>query len=351
MRRIRTGIVLAACATLLGATDASAIVNGRVSDEDRPWMVYYNYGPAAADHPTEVTHWCGGAMVAPTWVLTSTHCLRLLGEDTEDAATPAITSVVVGRRDKRDVLSGERIGVKRHIADHEGFYDKTFGDSALIELERAPAGPTEFLKIAGPFEEALWRPGTAALTMGWGYVKGGDLVMSSVLRELDMRIISDDECRPSYEGKIWGWVPAHMVCAVSQVPGGSTCSGDSGGPLLVKTPDGAFRIVGTVSFGDGCDDEFPDVFSESAGAGMRAWFMEHLPEAVSRGTLPSASFATPVVAPAPAPASAAPPRPAAPLATAAKPSRAAARRRCRTKARRIKSARKRRQALRACSRR
>ena len=59
------------------------------------------------------------------------------------------------------------------------------------------------------------------------------------------------------------FVPLTMVCAGAADPPNSsdTCSGDSGGPLLVGNPS-AFALTGVVSFGNGCNEPgFPGVYT------------------------------------------------------------------------------------------
>jgi len=43
-----------------------------------------------------------------------------------------------------------------------------------------------------------------------------------------------------------------MICAGYAEGGKDTCLGDSGGPLQCPAPDGRWKLIGLISFGDGC---------------------------------------------------------------------------------------------------
>ena len=86
------------------------------------------------------------------------------------------------------------------------------------------------------------------------------------------------------------FVPLTMVCAGAADPPNSsdTCSGDSGGPLLVD--DGsAFVLTGVVSFGNGCNEQgFPGVYTRVGAQPLNAWV---------RGQINDVDFTIPTAAP------------------------------------------------------
>jgi len=87
-----------------------------------------------------------------------------------------------------------------------------------------------------------------ATTWGWGRTSSGGPISPQLLR-VDIRIVEQDTCRGFYDN-----LSTRMVC--SDRVGAGSCSGDSGGPINL---DG--KRVGIVSFGVGCADGWPGVYS------------------------------------------------------------------------------------------
>jgi secreted trypsin-like serine protease len=283
------------------AASAPSIVGGDETAATWPWMVYLDQGRQEIDLGDN--QFCGGSLIAPTWVLTAAHCISF------EELDPLITTVVIGRHAISDESAGERIQAKRILVNPQ--YSDRGDDVALIELERAPANPQP-VKIAGPLEGGLWTAGTAATILGWGLTSdGGD--GSDVLKEAQVPIVADDDCGRAYADPSWSFNPAIMVCAGYPEGGTDTCQGDSGGPMVVRAPDGTWRQVGVTSFGEGCARAgYPGVYSEIGGATLRDWVAGYVPEAV--GAPAPAAATTPASAPAgsaPAPASAPATKPAA----------------------------------------
>ncbi|KAK4018585.1 hypothetical protein OUZ56_000631 [Daphnia magna] len=73
--------------------------------------------------------------------------------------------------------------------------------------------------------------------------------------------MTNAECRNRFDGVVTSGIADHMICA--SYPGKDTCTGDSGGPLLVQDMPGAKWIqVGIISWGIGCaDPDFPGVYT------------------------------------------------------------------------------------------
>lgn len=107
--------------------------------------------------------------------------------------------------------------------------------------------------------------GTTAWVSGWGVTKEDSQTVSSYLRAVDVRILSDSECKIKYGSNK---ISSHMMCAQTLYK--DSCQGDSGGPLAVEG-----KLVGIVSWGQGCArPEYPGVYTKVSA--MYNWIIRNL---------------------------------------------------------------------------
>ena len=117
-----------------------------------------------------------------------------------------------------DDWEGENIKMKK-IVIHPGWNDKTYEyDFAVVVLESdtilEPYLPTLNSDVNFPYA------GTTARVMGWGDTQdGGD--PSNVLLEVDIPIISNEDCYDCYGGNI----TSDMICAYAYGGGVDSCQG------------------------------------------------------------------------------------------------------------------------------
>ncbi len=123
----------------------------------------------------------------------------------------------------------------------------TWRCSSSPSRRQPPASP---IKIAGPGEESVWAPGTAAFASGWGALSDGGQFPEQ-LHAVQLTNLADSVCgSPASYGT--DFQPETMLCAGEPAGGKDTCQGDSGGPLVSPVNGGGVRLVGDTSFGFGC---------------------------------------------------------------------------------------------------
>lgn len=190
--------------------------------------------------------YCGGAVIAPRVVITAAHCVQGVRAGEMD--------VVLGRTRLSQDNEGERIAVQK-ILSHPGYDPSNVrNDIALLQLARPTAATP--LAIARPADNGLTAPGTRVITSGWGATaEGGEASDELLFVRLTAR--SRGYCDREY-GRIHD---ASQLCVGSSRAGEDSCQGDSGGPVMSGEAE-ATRLVGLVSYGNGCGREgVPGVYT------------------------------------------------------------------------------------------
>jgi hypothetical protein len=102
-------------------------------------------------------------------------------------------------------------------------------------------------RLADDPERRLWGPGRQALVGGWGLI--GEATFPARLHVAQIPVRQEWFCALLYGTS---WDGASTICA-GGVHSATACSGDSGGPLMVRDQTGAPILVGITSYGpDGC---------------------------------------------------------------------------------------------------
>ncbi|XP_054715340.1 transmembrane protease serine 9-like [Uloborus diversus] len=240
------------------AAGGDRIVGGEaVRHGQYPWMV------SMYRQSYDFRHWCGGSILNEQWVVTAAHCISFPDE-------PWRYEIFAGmhKLSQEDAPTVQHYKVSEvHV--HEHFNENSFeNDIALLKLQE----PLN-IKDAGGYVNGICLPknrddpmGFARAT-GWGHeYRGG--VTSDILKQVVLPIVDRDTCNQKYDASsTYKPIFSQMICAGQK--GRDTCQADSGGPLFQTDDHGVSTLVGVTSFGIGCADDHPGVYTKIAD--FRDW--------------------------------------------------------------------------------
>ncbi len=185
------------------------------------------------------SQFCGASLISPNWAVTAGHCV--------DGESPDSIEVVFDVHNlKTD--EGKRHSVKRIII-HPSFSTLTFdSDVALLELDEP--SDNETLPLV---DQGMDMDGLLATVIGWGTINSQGTIRPATLQQVVLPIVSNTVCNTAYNKH-----PAYsdnitdtMMCAGYPQGQKDSCSGDSGGPIVVES-GGTWKLAGIVSWGEGC---------------------------------------------------------------------------------------------------
>ncbi|KAL3182005.1 hypothetical protein MRX96_035469 [Rhipicephalus microplus] len=247
-------------------TASERIVGGRDAlYKEFPWLVSLRLGRR---------HLCGGALIAPRWVITAAHCLRNreAGDYSIYAGVHKL-SLDNAQKQVRQVggfctiiipLSQERTSAEmkewKEDSNDLPTRDSVFGlfrnDIGLLKLD----SPVDIAGSEGYINTVCLPPKGFKIKddiviAGWGTTRESGFT-SDVLQAVSVPSVGDRSCYYRYLS-FWSLIFGgnihydSMFCAGERRGGKDSCQGDSGGPA-VQYVDGQAVLVGIVSWGEGC---------------------------------------------------------------------------------------------------
>ncbi|RJQ71548.1 serine protease [Pseudonocardiaceae bacterium YIM PH 21723] len=212
MRALVLGALLtvAAPVTALASPGGERIVGGHNATETYSFVVSLQNSGGS--------HFCGGSLIKPNWVVTAKHCVS--------GQTAGNINTRIGSNNR---TSGGQTAKGSRIVTHPS------SDLALLQLA------TSVTLAPATIPAASGADGTATRIIGWGQTcpqSGCSTPLPTTLQELDTTIFADSKCS--------GINGATEICTSN--PGGNAgaCYGDSGGPQIRKEGT-AWVLIGATS--------------------------------------------------------------------------------------------------------
>ncbi|XP_054014049.1 uncharacterized protein LOC128895470 isoform X1 [Hylaeus anthracinus] len=187
---------------------------------------------------------CGGALISDRWIVSAAHCFY--------HAQDKYWVARIGATRRGSFPSPyEQVLRLDHISLHPEYIDNGFiNDIAMLRLEEQVVFSDYVRPICLPETEP--KSGTMCTVTGWGQLFEIGRIFPDTLQEVQLPVISTEECRrktlflPLYR------ITSGMLCAGLQNGGRDACLGDSGGPLVCSGSDNKYTLHGITSNGYGC---------------------------------------------------------------------------------------------------
>ena len=261
--------------------DAQTRITGGISVDIRttPWQVLMS-ARGVREH-------CGGAIIAPNFILTAGHCLFYPWPNDHIMRHPSTIQVHAGITCKREINNNNTFNVAEIIL-HPNYPDV---DVALLRLSRdIPLNnvTTRAINYLASLNTALSNEGRRVRTSGWGQtLQGWDnrYSFAECLQAVELDIISNQAAMNAFRSAGFNWTVQHheMAATGRGTNRQGACHADSGGALTTLSATGEPVHIGIVAWGRrycyGNNLNSPSIFERTSH--VAPWILRYVPPAIS----------------------------------------------------------------------
>ncbi|KFM76137.1 Clotting factor B, partial [Stegodyphus mimosarum] len=204
---------------------------------------------------------CGAAVINEKHLVTAAHCFQTSGRGRVQTARYVV------RVGSIKAMEGSLYLIDSIIIHPEYKRREHYNDIAVIRVKDSMDFSTNVRPICLPNSAEIRGKklkGRDVTVTGWGDVEFGGQ-RASILREVTVKVVDLPSCNQSYADMRGTTIPqgltSQFICAGVPEGGKDACQRDSGGPLMLFE-NGAWHIVGVVSFGYQCAQAgYPGVYT------------------------------------------------------------------------------------------
>ena len=260
--------------------DAQTRITGgtQVNINTTPWQVLMSTRSVGGQWNRPA---CGGAIIAPNFILTAAHCFYRDFRNRLGRLQPSEVQIHAGITCQREINNANTFNVAE-IITHPTY------DVALLRLSRdIPLNnvTTRAINYLASLNPALSNEGRRVRTSGWGMTRANDWgSFAECLQAVELNIISNQAASNQlFQIKGRNLFSHEMAATGTGINRQGACHADSGGALTTLSATGEPVHIGIVAWGvggcGGTNQNSPSVFERTSH--VAPWILRYVPPAIT----------------------------------------------------------------------